>query len=439
MIVMTPTRVVRNWLPGLALAAALIPLAGCRAADANRAPEAGAPDACAVALGAPAGGGRLAPEITRLQQEARRSRGAAPAIEKLGWQYVEQARLSYDPGYYKLAEQCALCLEGRAEAGDRHTEAARLLRGYALHNLHRFAEAEGVARKLVAARGLPFDYGLLGDVLMEQGRLGAAVEAYQQMMNLKPGPQAYSRAAHVRWLKGDLAGATQMMKLAARGASPADVESSAWAATRLALYELQAGAFKAARAACDEALALLPEYAPALLARGRVLLAENQPAAAVAPLARAAELNPLPEYQWALADALRASGRGGEARAAEARLVDRGEADDPRTLALYLATRGERAETALRLAEEEIKVRADVFTLDALAWAQRAAGRADEAFGTMKRALAEGTQDARLFAHAGVIAADAGLTAEARRYLGRAAALRAMLLPSEQELLTTRP
>ena len=41
---------------------------------------------------------------------------------------------------------------------------------------------------------------------MEQGKLSDAVEAYQQMMNLKPDLRAYARAAHMRWLKGDLDG-----------------------------------------------------------------------------------------------------------------------------------------------------------------------------------------------------------------------------------------
>jgi len=54
----------------------------------------------------------------------------------------------------------------------------------------------------------------------------------------------------------------------------------------------------------------------------------------------------------------------------------------------------------------------------------------------MKKALAEGTQDARLFYHAGSIAAASGRKPEARHWLERAAAIRQMLLPSEREQLT---
>src|SRR4029077_4652122 len=115
-------------------------------------------------------------------------------------------RESFDPGYYKLAEQCALCLESR----QAHATEALLLRGHVLQNLHRFKEAEPLARELVARRGLSFDYGLLGDVLMEQGQLNEAVEAYQKMVDEKPDMQAYARIGHLRWLKGDLEGAVEV-------------------------------------------------------------------------------------------------------------------------------------------------------------------------------------------------------------------------------------
>ena len=47
------------------------------------------------------------------------------------------------------------------------------------------------------------------------------------------------------------------------------------------------------------------------------------------------------------------------------------------------------------------------------------------------RALAEGTQDGRLFLHAAAITAAAGQRAEARGWLNKAEKLRTMLLPSE--------
>ena len=47
----------------------------------------------------------------------------------------------------------------------------------------------------------------------------------------------------MRWLKGDLDGAIEVARMAARAASPRDPESASWSLTRLGLYYFQAGSF----------------------------------------------------------------------------------------------------------------------------------------------------------------------------------------------------
>jgi tetratricopeptide (TPR) repeat protein len=391
-----------------------------------------APDSCVAALAPGPQQNDRDRDITRAQEEARGTPHAKQALERLGYLYVARARVSNDPGDYKLAEMAAACLDSRYPG----EASALLLRGHVLHQLHRFGEAEGIARALVARRDFVLDYGLLGDVLMEQGRLAEARHAYQRMIDLKPFYQSYTRAAHLRWLKGDLDGAIELMRLAVGSASPRDPESVAWAWTRLAMYQLQADRLTEAAAAADTALRLLPDYASALLARGRIFLAANRPSDALEMLRRAARLHPLPEYQWALADALRLQGLDPEASAVEDELTARGAFADPRTLALYLATRRSEPAKAMTLSEQELQTRADVFTLDAHAWALAASGRIDEAREEIGRAVAEGTEDGRLFLHAGVIHAAAGRPREAKRWLRKAESLRAMLLPSESAELT---
>jgi tetratricopeptide (TPR) repeat protein len=369
-------------------------------------------------------------EISQLQRRIREGRNVELWLDRLGWAFVAKARESFDPGFYKLAEQCARSIEKR----NPQSQEAMLLRAHVLQNLHRFKESETLARRLVQQRGLSFDYGLLGDALMEQGKLGDAVKAYQQMMNLKPDLRAYARAAHMRWLKGDLEGAIEAMQFAVSAASPQDAESAAWVNTRLAFYEFQFGRVNEAEQRCAFALAFQSDYAPALLLRGKILLAQNKLGEAEEPLQRAAKLNPLPDYQWTLAEALRVAGKEKEASEVEAQLCQRGASSDPRTLALYLATRHESPETALRLARAEFDSRSDVFSHDALAWSLAAAGNLDEAHGEMQRALAEGTQDARLFFHAGIIASQ-GHSADAERWLRKASELSHLLLPSERNEL----
>src|SRR4029077_183877 len=196
-------------------------------------------------------------------------------------------------------------------------------------------------------------------------------------------------------------------------------ESAAWVNTRLATYLFYTGKFNEAEQRCALALSLQNNYPPTLLLQGRILLAQSRVDEAVDALQNAVNLNPLPEYQWTLAEALRIAGKENEASGVEAQLSQRGASSDPRTLALYLATRHESPETALRLARTELDSRSDVFSHDALAWSLAAAGKLTEAHSEMQRALTEGPQEARLLFHAGVIASQAGHAADAERWLGK--------------------
>lgn len=396
-------------------------------------PQLKTPDALTLALVPHSGSSRADQQIIRWQEQVRQSRTPESAIEALGWAYVAKARESFDPGFYKLAEQCALALESRQP----HSPEALLLRGHVLHNLHQFKAAEPLARDLVARRGLAFDYGLLGDVLMEQGLLQDAIAAYQKMMDLRPDLQSYSRAAHIRWLKGDLEGAIQLMEMAVGAASPRDPDSAAWAYTRLGLYQFQASQLRDALQTAALALEFQNGYPPALLLRGRILLAQGKPGEAAESLKLATERNPLPEYQWTLAEALREAGREDEARPVENVLRRHGASTDPRTFALYLATRGESLEIATILSKKELECRQDVFTHDALAWSLAESGHTEEARQQMELSLAEGTQDARIFLHAAIIAARCQRPLETGTFVGKARALSHMLLPSERERLQT--
>jgi tetratricopeptide (TPR) repeat protein len=390
-------------------------------------------DACKIILLDPGSDEKTALDTQIAQTQARVKSGpnSAAQIERLGWLFVEKARVSNDPGFYKLAEQCALCLE----SAHGHSLDALLLKGHVLHSLHRFKEAESLALELTEKRELAFDFGLLGDVEYDQGKVPQAVAAYQRMVNLRPDLQAYSRIAQIRWITGDLSGAVDAMALAAQAGSPLNAEPTAWTYARLALLQLQVGDLPAAKQSAFVALQMQTNSAPAWLALGRVQLAAGEINAAVESLRKAAGLNHLPEAQWALADALRLAGQFSAAEDVEKKLQQRGASEDPRSFSLFLSTRGQQPELALKLAQSELNARTDVFTHDALAWALKASGRLPEARAEMTKALAEGTQDARLFFHSAVIAAAAGDQGGAARYSSLAWKFQQMLFPSERELL----
>jgi tetratricopeptide (TPR) repeat protein len=383
----------------------------------------------AIALAPHKGDDEIDREIKRLQDEVRSNPDRADSMKRLGWAFIAKARLSYDPGYYKLGEQCALCIRSKNDDDPD----ALLLQGHILQSLHKFKDAEPIARKLVMIRNEAFDYGLLGDILMEQGRLTEAVAAYQTMIDLKPDLQSYTRIAHLRWLKGDLDGSIEVMRMAVTSGNPHDAEPTAWAYTRLGIYELQAGDPEIATESAEIAFQFAPNYAAALLLRGRILLAQGKAEEAIESLQHAATLTRLPEYEWTLADALREAGHPQAAEEVEHSLIRDGAMNDPRTFSLYLATRGQQVQKALHLAQDELNTRADVFTIDALAWALNANGRVPEALEYSKKALTEGTQDARLFYHAGRIAFAAGDYADAEKSFVLADRIKQMLMPSERD------
>lgn len=369
-------------------------------------------------------------EIARGQQRAAAPEATAASFEALGWAFVAKARRTQDAGFFKLAEKTVEVCEAQFGV----TDETRLLHGHVLHNLHRFHEAETLARTLVAHRDGPRELALLSDALVEQGKLTGAIEVLQRLVTVKPGAEAYSRIAHVRWLKGDLEGASVAMEQALGAVGTPAGETVAWMLTRLSAYALQSGDVRRARALADAAGRGTEDYAPALLARGRALLAGGNVTDAVAALQRAASLAPLPEYQWWLLDALEVAGE--DAAATVWRGVRaRGAAEDPRTFALLLATRGEDTAHAVQLVRAELKNRQDPLTWDALAWAFAAAGELDEAAAAMARALAEGTCDARLWLHAGEIARRRGEPDAAALDFGRAQGAAATLTPSERALL----
>lgn len=315
--------------------------------------------------------------------------------------FIREARISGDPGFYTLAESAADCALERTPA---HA-AAQELRIHLLIQFHHFAEAEVAARALVDTNDTWLTHALLGDALMEQGKLDAAGETYQRAMDLRPGLAMYDRVGWLRWLWGDTEGAIEMQKLAVAAGNPGDPEPLAWALVRLGWLHALAG--KPAPE-LDEALKLVPDYKPALFALGRVRLHAGAADAAVA---------------------LRAAGPTVEAVRARAELdptasVEAVRSQDPRGYACWLAERDPAA--AVVLLTEEWKERQDAVTQMALAYARFRAG--EDASADARSALATGIVEPRVLLQGGLILNDPAL-------LARAAASGPGLLPSERKLL----
>lgn len=394
---------------------AAAPEAPAKAETAARGARAMGGEASRDALAMAPPGGKAAVDVT-IEQHQKRLKVQPDRLDSwvlLGRAWVRKARESGDPGYYVHADACA----DRALALDPESGLAFGLRAQVRLNEHKFGEARGLAERVLAKRSDDLvALGVLSDAALEMGRHDEAVDAAQRMVDLKPNLPSLSRASYLRWLRGDVVGAkSAALKAIDAGLDPRDPEPGAWMLVQAAMIFWHEGDVDGADAGFDRALSLFPDHPPALVGKGRVALARGDARRAVEFFAKADKGSPLVETAWLLGEARSRAGDKAGADAAFAEVERRGHLSDPRTLSLYLATKGREPAEAVRLAEEEAKERGDVYTHDALAWALLRAGRPREAKAASDKALALGTQDPLLLYHAAAIAkalGDAGRSAK---------------------------
>jgi tetratricopeptide (TPR) repeat protein len=225
-------------------------------------------------------------------------------------------------------------------------------------------------------------------------------------------------------MSGDTAAATAIARSAIdAGRDRKDAEPRAWQLVQTAMIFWHQGDYEGADLGFKTALDAVSEYPPALVGRGRVSLAKKDYKRAAELFTRAYTQSPLAETAWLLGDAKELAGDADGASEAYAKAEKEGRRGDPRTYSLYLSTKGKSAPEALRFAEEETKVRKDVYTEDVLAWALYRNGRINEAKAAIDHATRLGTPDARLVFHKGAIHLAAGDHAQGKKDVARALAM----------------
>ena len=203
----------------------------------------------------------------------------------------------------------------------------------------------------------------------------------------------------------------------------------AWCRWQLGEIAFSVGDYAAAESHYRDTLTTFPDYFRALASLGRVRAARGDLEEAIKHYERAVYLLPDPAFVAALGDLLKLTGRDREAAAqyalveAIAQLSAASGSLYNRQQALFHADHDIKTEDAYANAAREYAVRKDIYGADALAWTALKAGKPQEAETAMTAALRLGTQDARLFFHAGMIAAALGSRRSARNYLRRALTL----------------
>jgi len=353
--------------------------------------------------------------------------------------YIQKMRETTDFGYIERAEKL-VAHTLTAEAANY--EALRLRSEIGLER-HHFAEVAGFSREMIRiAPDDAWNWGTLGDALMELGQYDDAADAYQKMMSLRPNQSSYNRASYYRWVMGDAKGAIAIMRQAIEAGSPAP-ENTAWCLVDLGNLYFKTGRLEQAAGTFSEALRTFPGYHPAHAGLGRVQAAQGKLAEAIENFKRAQAVVPMPEYAAALAELYERTGKKANARQqlelldVVDRVVKANNEKTNRNLALVYADQGRKLDRALELAQAELDVRGDVYTYDALAWALFKNGRYAEAEQAAGKALRFGTPDPAFYFHAGMIASALRKQQEAAKSLDRALALNPHFDPRQAEIAET--
>jgi tetratricopeptide (TPR) repeat protein len=407
----------------VAIAAALFLAGGVGLFRGSGSPESGATSVVGpgVLAGPVVGSGSLSSLIARLQERVREEPGDWRSLASLGAAYVQQARITADPGYYPkaqgvLSESLRVRDAGNFEAyvGRGSLEAAR----------HDFAGALRDGER--AARINPYNgdvYGVIGDAQVELGRYRQAFATFQTMVDTKPNVGSYARVSYARELQGDVPGAVQAMKQALQAAGTS--ADAAWASYQLAELAFNDGEVARAAGYYRRALELDPAYVPPLAGLAKVAWARGRADEAIEGYERVTSVYPAPEYVIALGDLYRSVGRTRLAKEqaelvrAEEQLFEANGVNVDLEVSLYDADHGDAA-AALTAAREEWDRRHSIHVADALAWSLYASGEYREAQTYSREALRLGTRNALFFFHAGMIHLKLGDRAEARSLLSTA-------------------
>lgn len=311
----------------------------------------------------------------------------------LATQALDATRGSADPARYALADQ--RLAELRALTPDAPQLPA--LQAWQQMGRHLFREALALAEAALSVKPAdPLALALRADALTELGRYDEAVDAVEVLLDRSSEVIGFPRAAQLRFIHGDLAGATELTARALGRTRPGSANAR-WLSRELARLESLAGHTRGA-------LALLATLANPdaedHATQARVLMAAGQTDAAQVAWQQAFDAVPQAEYAlplWKLARTHgqhRDAGRLGRLLDASARLDRDGLSN--RAFIEYFGLSG-RPDEALRLARAELLRRPDIYGHAQLAWALGLAGQDGEAGREAALALRTGSQDPELW------------------------------------------
>lgn len=347
-------------------------------------------------------------------------------------QLVRKAKDHGDEACYPLAEQ-ALHEALKLRPNDR--EALFALAGVQCSR-HQFREGLASAKKVLEQDPTHLEaLAVIGDAQMELGDYDAAAVSFGEIAKhvKQPAPGLWVRQAHLAEVRGQTETALELLQRAVADVVegkevPELTPRRVWYQVRLGHFYLDHGRLDEANKQFEAAVAAQPGYFLALAGLADLRTAQGRYDDALAAYRRTIDVTPDPIFYMAVGDIYAKLGHVDEARReyeqAENLILDSDAtpAEYSRELSLFYSYRNLKVERALELAKTDLSFRQDLHAHDTLAWALYRNGFFAEAAVAIDKALEQGTKEARLHYHAGLIHQKLGHTEKARTHLEQALA-----------------
>jgi tetratricopeptide (TPR) repeat protein len=395
---------------------------GCSRSTPTARPVAGAPATAPLSETA-----ILDLDIDFYKARADRDPTGATDLARLSALYLQRSRETGDPADAIRAESAARrSFRNRASRND----AAAQVLSSSLLSQHRFDEALSVARRLRDRNPEILSLrAAVGEIEMELGQYDSARVTFDSLKSASRDLSVAPRLARWAEIEGRTGEARWLMRTALKTALATPHlprEQVAWFWLRNGDLDLRSGKYSVADSEYRAGLAVHPGDYRLLAASARLAAAQHKWHDAISAGEEAIATSLDPATLGLLSDAYAAL--GDTAKALEyARVLDVAVLKQPgayhRAWSLFLLDHHRHVTTVYHKVLAELRTRHDVYGYDLLAWSLHAQGRDADASVAMQRALAQATQDAQLFYHAGAIERSLGNETRAAQLFARMRAL----------------
>ncbi len=315
----------------------------------------------------------------------------AEAFLDLAKAFLSEARIIQNETIYELAHY-TLDIHDRFFQATPHST---IQRAHLLMQMHQFQEAENLARKLLKTSEAKTARIILGDALLDSGRLKKAEAYYNTAFRRSTDYSMLARFAALRWMQGRHEESITLWRQCQEQLRGNSKPERAWVTTHLSEALLKTGQLQEATLSAQQALVDSPDYQNAQFIKARIAWHSSGEIStwfnSFNPFSQGTSL----EQRWWYEDILNCEQTNSQDQ--EIIFQNKGHKDihDKRMAALYLSYREQNPRLASRLAREELEIRQDSLTQAIYALTLLKQGKAQEAAVQIQLSLKNGYTSGR--------------------------------------------